>query len=287
MAAVRDRICTAAQALEPLPGSVVQLVRMAGDVDCGANDIAGVLKLDQVLLGKTLGEANSASQSSHRTVGTAEDAVVRLGVARIVALALANCVSALMERPLPVYGLGSGDLALHAQMMSSIAAEVIRKRTGGLVPAELVTASLVHDMGKLVIEPFIGPVYTPPQESFGWRGFDWAAAEQELLGTEHAEIGRLICEGWDLPEVICSAVEHHHCPHLGPGLLGFGIDLADSISHAAQYEVDSQELVDDPDVGRSMTALGIEPDAIESMVEDTRDQWQARTGKAHRAAVRV
>lgn len=286
MAAVRDRICTAAQALEPLPGSVVQLVRMAGEVDCGANDIAGVLKLDQVLLGKTLGEANSASQASQRTVGTAEDAVVRLGVARIVALALADCVSGLMERQLPAYGLGPGELALHAQM-SSIAAEVIRKRASGFVPAELVTASLVHDMGKLVIEPFIGPVYTPPKGSFGWSGFDWAAAEQDLLGTEHAEIGRLICEGWNLPDVICSAVEHHHCPHLGPGLLSFGIDLADAISHAAQYELDCQDLVDDSDVSRSLTVLGIEPDAIGSMVEDTRDQWQARTGKVHRTAVQV
>ena len=283
MATVRDKIFIAAQALEPLPGSVVPLVRMAGDVDCGANDIAGVLKLDQVLLGKTLSEANSASQSSHRTIGTA---VVRLGIARIVALALADCVSGLMERQLLAYGLGPGELALHAQM-SSVAAEVIRKRTSGLVPAELVTASLVHDMAKLVIEPFIGSVDTPPEESLGWCGFDWAAAEQDLLGTEHAEIARLVCEGWNLPEVICSAVEDHHRPHLGPGLLSFGIDLADVISHAAQYDVDCKALVDDSDLGRSLTEPGIESDAIESMVEDTRDQWHARTGKVHRAVVRA
>jgi HD-like signal output (HDOD) protein len=39
-----------------------------------------------------------------------------------------------------------------------------------------------------------------------------SAAEAEILGCTHAEIGRLLAQRWNLPAKLITIIEHHHAP---------------------------------------------------------------------------
>ena len=267
-----------ALAIAPLRSSVVQLAQVAVGNQNGTKEVASVLNLDQGLLGTVLSEANSANQASRRTIGTADDAVMRLGVARVVALAMSDSVGAMLETAVPEYGLEDGELAFHSQL-TSIAAEQLRRATGRLLPGELVTASLLHDIGKLVMGPEIGKAGSVSLNQARSSGQDWATAEHEILGVEHGEVGRIILDFWGLPEEIGLAVQYHHSPHLGGGLLAHGLALTDALAHAVLEEGGFEHLVDDPHALDSAAELRLDPARTEKLLGEVERTWMDRTGR--------
>ena len=40
-----------------------------------------------------------------------------------------------------------------------------------------------------------------------------ARAEQEAIGFDHAYLGAMMLENWQLPETTCDAIRYHHQPH--------------------------------------------------------------------------
>jgi len=267
-----------ASTIEPLPSSVVRLARVASDAECDAHEVAQVLNLDQALLGKVLAEANSASHAAVRTIGTALDAIVRLGAARIVALALSNSVSEFLECAVPSYRLEDGELAFHSQL-ASVAAERLKIATGSVLPGELVTASLLHDIGKLVVGPTLSPDSARALGLARSSGCSWATAENEIIGVDHGEVGRVVLDSWGLPESIGLAVQYHHAPHLGGGPMAYGVALTDEVAHAVLGGGGLDELEQNEEAVGAASALQLKPERLAKLLVDVERTWKERTGR--------
>jgi len=273
-----SELLSMASGIEPLPSSVVQLAQVAGDVESDASKVAQVLNLDQALLGKVLAEANSASQAAAHTIGTALDAIVRLGAPRVVALAVSDSVSELLDVAVPSYRLADGELAFHSQL-ASVAAERLRVVCGGVLPGELVTASLLHDIGKLIIGPTLCDSSARALMRARSASQCWAAAEHEIVGVEHGEVGRIILDSWGLPEEIGLAVQYHHSPHLGGGSMAYGVALADALAHAVLSGGGLDELEDDEAAIQAASALRLKPERMARLLADVERTWKERTGR--------
>ncbi|MFV1990961.1 MAG: HDOD domain-containing protein [Acidimicrobiales bacterium] len=265
-----------AHQLEPLPANVVQLIGIAGDPESGAHEIAQVLNMDQAMLAKVLAEANSASHASSSRVGTANDAVVRLGASRVVQLAVMGSTEAAMGAELDVYGLGAGSLAMHSQLTST-ASEIVRAEAGVDLPLELVTASLLHDIGMLVVSMALEEPTAASLARAHRAGLEWFDAEREMLGVEHAEVSRVLVDAWGLPSEIGEAVQHHHSPHQSEGLMAHGVAIANAIAHAIADENGAWNPIDHT-LASSLDILEIDPDRVESMITSTQVLWAKRTG---------
>jgi HD-like signal output (HDOD) protein len=62
---------------------------------------------------------------------------------------------------------------------------------------------------------------------------DYVAAERDVIGTDHAEVGALLAEHWNLPETLRSVIAHHHNPSNAPEadkILVYVIHLADFVA---------------------------------------------------------
>jgi len=271
----RYQVIERALAMEPLPGHVAELNRVASDPDSGVNDVARIVKTDQALLGKVLATANSAMYAATNTVGTAEDAVGRLGIAKVVATAMSGSVSGLMETGIPAYGLMPGDLARRASL-ASMAAEVLRPMTNNRLPGELVTACLLHDVGMIVLGPMMAAEQSQSLQNAGMSG-DLPSAEQEVLGVDHAEVGNLVCEAWGLPPDICSAVKHHHAPTLEDGSMGHGVAMGVAVADAIDRGLGHEAVVEDAQAMESARTLGLSLDDIEWLVAATEQNFAFQT----------
>ncbi|NOX31262.1 MAG: HDOD domain-containing protein [Actinobacteria bacterium] len=261
----------------PLPGSVMELTRAAADPENGASDVAKVLNFDQAMLTKVLVEANSATQAAAHAVGTAQDAVMRLGVLRVVSLALSDAVSELLERPIPAYGLEYCELSLHSQL-ASVAAERLIPLTPGLLRGELVTASLLHDIGKLVVGQILSETELGALRAARNVGCQWHTAEQEILGVDHAEVGRIMLDAWGFPEDIGLAVHYHHSPSLGGGPMAHGIAIADAVAHGIRDRAGVDTVVDCTLALSSASELRLAPESIKNLFDDVERIWLERTG---------
>lgn len=206
------RLVKAAEALDPVPTSISRLVSIISRDHWAFSEVEQVISLDQALTGRLLQVANSAASATLMPIGTIKDAIIRVGVGPVVSFAMATCIGPSFRRALPEYGLGEGDLWRHS-VASSLAAEVIMATAQHPVPAEAVTASLLHDVGKLVLARFLTPeLLTGLAEAQALGERTAMQAEIDVLGVHHGELGGLIARHWALPDRIAEGITHHHAP---------------------------------------------------------------------------
>jgi putative nucleotidyltransferase with HDIG domain len=207
-----QKLVRAAEGLDPVPVSVSQLVAIVANDHWAFSDVEQVISLDQALTGRLLRIANSAWSASLMPIGTVKDAVIRIGIGPTVSFAVGACVGPTFRRALPEFGLSEGELWRHS-VTASLAAEVLAAMSRVEVPAESVSAALLHDVGKLVLARFLTPeLLTGLAEARAGGERSSMQAEIDVLGVHHGELGGVIARAWNLPSRVSEAITHHHAP---------------------------------------------------------------------------
>ena len=77
---------------------------------------------------------------------------------------------------------------------------------------EAFTAGLLQDMAIPVLAAAFPDRYTAVYHGAGDEGEpELCARERAEFGFDHAEIGTMMAEAWDLPETLIAGIAHHHC----------------------------------------------------------------------------
>jgi HD-like signal output (HDOD) protein len=79
-----------------------------------------------------------------------------------------------------------------------------------------VMAALVHDVGKLVLATRSPRHFARALAEATREQVPLFAAEKQLMGVSHAEVGAYLLGIWGLPSPVVEAVAHHHTPDSGP-----------------------------------------------------------------------
>ena len=263
-----DALAQAASCLEPLPVSTLRLARLvcSGGESPDIARVVEVVQFDQALTASLLRSANSSWSASRVEITNVHDAVVRLGTGPVFSMALGVKVKARLSEALPEYGLGEQDLWNHS-VASSLAAELIVRHSPRQLPVETVTASLLHDVGKLVMSRFLSEDLLDLLDASQADGSTRIAAETAILGVHHAELGGLILQCWALPESLVRGVTYHHAPDVSLDPVAYGVHLADVVAKSVLEGPD-----DNPDLDMFATALG--------ELELTADQYDEICGLA-------
>lgn len=209
---LHHQLLTRAEALEPLPQAVLRLAATVNDPLSGAEEVAAALGTDPALAAHVLREANSAASAARSAVGTLDGAIARLGAARLLELALRHHVGEHLDRPLLGYCTQAGEVRRHA-VATSHAAELTRRHAKVPVSADVVSAALLHDLGKCVIDPMLPADILA---AFRGAGAGELEMEHELVEASHAEVGAFVIEAWRLPTTMSDAVRFHHDPGYCP-----------------------------------------------------------------------
>ena len=116
---------------------------------------------------------------------------------------------------------------------------------------DLFTACLLHDIGKLVLNPYVSDHFEKIQRLVNESKCDFAEAEKAVLGMTHAEAGARVLEKWHFNPELVNAVRFHHNPEALPGSpITHFVTLADIISMMMGYStgLDAMEYKGFPDL---------------------------------------
>jgi putative nucleotidyltransferase with HDIG domain len=193
-----------------MPGAAVKLLALIDDPEINVGQIEKILRHDAGLTANLLKLANSAYFGIPSKVGSVRQAVLLLGLKRLIQMVIASCVSAIMDKPVPGYDLPPGELWRHS-IAVTVAAEGLVKELDLEAAEEIFTAALLHDVGKLVLGEFVAGDFSEIEKAVS-QGVTFEAAEEMVLGTNHADIGARILNQWSLPPGIVNAVRWHHDP---------------------------------------------------------------------------
>ena len=77
----------------------------------------------------------------------------------------------------------------------------------------LFSASILHDMGKIILDQYDHANYILAlTESSDFDLLQNLEAEKKYCGLNHCETGHLIADHWNLPEIISETIRYHHNP---------------------------------------------------------------------------
>jgi HD-like signal output (HDOD) protein len=220
----------AATALPSSPGMYMELSAILSDPTWQPNQVSAVIERDVAMSAKVLQLANSALFGLTQTVTSVRDAVVYLGVDTIRSLALTAEAFGKLA-PKRAEGFSIDAFQTHAMLVARITSAIL---PAGRIQQEAITASLLHDIGKLVVIA---------DGSNRWASLNREAIERELPlyevelereGVTHAELGAYLLSLWGLPDGIVEAVAHHHSPGTADGYAFDGVavvHIADALAH--------------------------------------------------------
>jgi putative nucleotidyltransferase with HDIG domain len=201
--------------IPPLPATTIKLSHILADPDSAIKDIAEVIQYDQAITANLLRLCNSAYFGFAEPVSSVKEAIVRLGTSKVFQLAMASSSRALLSRKVGGYALDEGQLWRHS-VGAAVSAQAICEHFGLGIVGVTFTAALIHDVGKLLLDQYVGAEYEQLIELSEQDGFDFNLAEEKLIGIGHAELGAQLGENWGMPPVMVDCIRYHHTPQEAP-----------------------------------------------------------------------
>lgn len=203
----RREILSRSELIPALPDLVLRVVNLLNRPETEPEELERHIRYDQALVAKLLSMVNSPFYGVMRKITTVSDAIMVLGFRGVRSLVLASSAAKHMSREFPAYGFLPRGLWFHALTTATAARTIAKEIRLGMGPAEeLFVAGLLHDVGKMLVQPYLteaGVEKFNPNENMIDR-------EREITGIDHTEAGALVCAKWNLSKELQTLVKDHH-----------------------------------------------------------------------------
>lgn len=195
--------------LPPLPTLVSKALQMLSDPETPAEEIEAVIGQDQALVAKLIKVGNSALYGGLQKVTTLRQVLTRLGLKTTRNLVLAASTRSYFMNSRKGMRVWGQFLWQHS-VESGLAARRIAETIHHSDPEEAFIGGLVHDIGKLIILMLFPDAYKEILKLKKVNQLTHKAAENQVLGSDHEHIGRLLMDQWNMPESAKACAEYHH-----------------------------------------------------------------------------
>jgi putative nucleotidyltransferase with HDIG domain len=197
--------------LPTLPTVVSKMIELVDNPKTSAASLARLISTDQALTAKILKLANSAYYGFPREISTVNMAIVVLGFNTVKDMGLSLSVFDMFKDT-------EGDTLFDVSKFwehsigCGAASRMMARRLKYRFVGEAFVAGLLHDIGKVILNQYVHKEFMEilTLASLGKVTFD--EAEEDIIGTGHAQVGSWLAEKWNLPKIIVESIAFHHEP---------------------------------------------------------------------------
>jgi HD-like signal output (HDOD) protein/CheY-like chemotaxis protein len=221
--------CAELKALSP---TVAQLISVTAQPDCSIEQIARIVRRDQVLTLKFLKIANSVVYKRAGVVDTVQMALSRIGVAQVRQLALNISVVDKFHVGSQGEHFNSGLFWEHSIATGLIAAAITRFRGGDERAIDgAFTMGLLHDVARMVFAEQFGDIYKRVLETASRLQLPLEQVETRMLLLNHADLMDRVLDIWRFPRSLAEPIAMHHLSagnirSIAPRIVGEACTLA-------------------------------------------------------------
>ena len=199
------------KAVDDLPHFPAALVKLERELSANENisveEIVGLVAQDPSLAAGIVGVANSAKYSTGAGIADLAEAIVRIGIKDVRAMAHAiNYKSSFRRKP----PFGETHFLKHA-LTSAFIAQHLAKHLK-LHEGEAFLCGLMHDMGAYLLAVEDRDKYVSVIKLISFDINKLISAETRIYGTHHAMIGARLLQQWHFSQEVVMGVAFHHTP---------------------------------------------------------------------------
>jgi putative nucleotidyltransferase with HDIG domain len=209
---IKTRILNKMQDIKSFPQFVLETMKKLNDPGSNAADVAQSLSRDEGLVLRILKLANSAAYGMTRNISNISEAIALLGYKSVSNIVLAATVYSAMDKGLSGYALDRGELWRHS-LMVAYTSRHLAKLTEKVSTEDAYVGGLLHDIGKVILNDYVRFGYGIIVKMVEEKHIPFTEAETQVLGFDHAAIGEILIEKWEMPEFYRIAVAYHHKPN--------------------------------------------------------------------------
>ena len=179
------------------------------DPKSSASDL--VRHMDPSLMGEVLKVANSAyfGRRNFRGIGTVEQAVAAIGYTGLSSIVLQMPFLSMVDK-------GDSLFDRKGFMRHSLSCAILAKTVSSIFrignPNTVYVSGMLHDIGIIIIYQYFKEESGRINGLMKERRLSRLASEREVFSIDHAGIGALLLEMWDIPGAIAESVRLHHSP---------------------------------------------------------------------------
>ncbi len=192
-----------------LPQTLAAVLKVINNPDSAADQIAEVISRDVSLTTRVLRMVNSAQFGRKRKVTKVSEAVIIMGINSIKVLTLSSSVFGMVTDKDLFKRCNIKRIWRHlietASSARSIAVEIKYKE-----PEEAFVAGILHDLGIILMLLYYREGYLEVMEKMTVDKEGIEAAERNIFGLTHSEVGAAMTGGWKLPSNLTYVVQNHH-----------------------------------------------------------------------------
>ncbi len=208
------RITDSLISLPTLPTVIAKMLELVDNPKTSASALSNLIMRDQVLTAKILKLANSSFYAFPRQISTVKLALVVLGFESVKEMALSFSVLGSFKGENNKY-FDNSQFWQHSVSVGACT-RMLARETCYRLAGEAFVAGLLHDIGKVVLNQYLPKEFAEIQTLIFEGGMECEAAEKEVLGVAHAEVGAWLAERWNLPVILVEAIRYHQHPELCP-----------------------------------------------------------------------
>jgi len=200
----------AARDFPAIPSIAAQVMRAVEDTNASRDDIRNLIEQDASLAARTLEVANSAMYGFSGQVESLSHAIGLVGNRVVRDLVLGISMKSLYRR----FGLMEKLLWMHSTLAGPVTAALARSPQLRIDAEGAFTAGLLHDIGKSALANSHRDEYEQVVVRVYNEKISFLEAEREQFGFDHAELGAIVAEKWNLPPNLITVIRHHHDPKI-------------------------------------------------------------------------
>ena len=196
--------------LPSLPAIALKAVELARKENVNISEIAELISNDAALSTKILKTVNSSFYGLPKQVSTISHALVILGLQAVKTLALGFSLLSNLKKG------QTGDFDYlgfwRRSIYSAVSGKLLARKLGLVQQEEAFLAGLLGDIGILVMHRVIGPEYDAIIQHTNGDSDLLVRLCQAKFDLDHAAVGGMLTEFWQLPPVLSTPVRLHHDP---------------------------------------------------------------------------
>ena len=268
---IRKRLEQSLKELPPLPTAVAKVLDETNRQEPDMHKIDEIVSGDQALASKVLRIVNSAYYGLSRQVTSVHQAVLILGIQQIRTITLSvGSISAFTSRG-PVDADGMRRFWQHSFATAAACGALCSKlNVDRKTSDDISTIGILHDVGRMFFFCNFKPSYQKLVNKALSAGTTYEFEEEAFLGDNHAGIGSIVADKWQLPEKIVEGIRFHEGPFTSEVTQTIAIlAIADWMNKGYYYDGQGPIAPLAPEL---LEALGLSEEAILEIGEKVRNK---------------
>ncbi len=204
------RIVRRLGALPTVPAVASKILKIFTEGNPDLDEVIKLIETDQSITMKILKLVNSAYYALPSRISSIQKAVLMLGSSEVRCVLLSVTVSESLIKYLRKKGSNKHEDLWKHSLACAVCAEMIANKSCPSLKAEAFVGGLLHDVGKLILLECFPEKTEQVKRKHSEQGTSWSQAEQDILGVDHATVGKWLAEKWKLPQIFIQAIWLHH-----------------------------------------------------------------------------